>query len=37
MDKMVGSQKTELIQQNAWQNAPCAYGQWSGKLTNPGK
>ena len=29
--------KTELIQQNAWQNAPRADGQWSGKLTNPGK
>ncbi len=26
-----------MIQQNAWQNVPWADGQWSGKLTNPGK
>ena len=31
------AKKTELIQQNAWQNAPRADGQWSRKLTNPGK
>ena len=31
------AKKIELIQQNAWQNAPRADGQWSGKLTNPGK
>ena len=29
--------KIQLIQSNAWQNTPRADGQWSGKLTNPGK
>ena len=29
--------KTELIEANAWQNRSRADGQWSGKLTNPGK
>ena len=31
------AKKTELIRQNAWQNAPRADEQWSGKLTNPRK
>ena len=31
------AKKTELIQQNAWQNAPQTDGQWSRKLTNPCK
>ena len=31
------AKKIELIQQNAWQNAPRADGQWSGKLTNSRK
>ena len=35
--KLWEAKKTELIQQNAWQNAPRADGQWSNKLTNPGK
>ena len=30
------AKKIELIQQNAWQNAPWANGQWLGKLTNLG-
>ena len=31
------AKKSELIQENAWQNNPRGDGQWSGKLTNPGK
>ena len=31
------AKKTELITTGAWQNNPRADGQWSGKLTNPGK
>jgi hypothetical protein len=31
------AKKIELIQTNAWQNTARADGQWSGKLTNPGK
>ena len=31
------AKKIELIQQNAWQNAPMADEQWSRKLTNPAK
>ena len=31
------AKKTELIATGAWQNNPEADGQWSGKLTNPGK
>jgi hypothetical protein len=31
------AKKIELIQTNAWQNTARANGQWSGKLTNPGK
>ena len=31
------AKKTELIATRAWQNNPRADGQWSGKLTNPGK
>ena len=31
------AKKTELIATNTWQNTPRGDGQWSGKLTNPGK
>jgi hypothetical protein len=31
------AKKSELIQQDSWQNRPRGDGQWSGKLTNPGK
>ena len=31
------AKKTEFIATGAWQNNPRADGQWSGKLTNPGK
>lgn len=31
------AKKTELIESNAWQNRARGDGQWSGKLTNPGK
>lgn len=31
------TKKSELIQDHAWQNNPRGDGQWSGKLTNPGK
>ena len=31
------AKKIELIAIGAWQNNPRADGQWSGKLTNPGK
>jgi hypothetical protein len=31
------AKKIQLIQTNAWQNTTHTDGQWSGKLTNPGK
>jgi hypothetical protein len=31
------AKKIELIQINTWQNTACTDGQWSSKLTNPGK
>ena len=31
------AKKSELIQENAWQNNPRGDGQWLGKLTNPSK
>ena len=31
------AKKLELIQQESWQNRPRNNGQWSDKLTNPGK
>jgi len=31
------AKKVELIATNAWQNTPRVDGQWSKKLTNPGK
>jgi hypothetical protein len=35
--KRCKAKKIQLIQTNAWQNTARADGQWSGKLTNPGK
>ena len=31
------AKKIELIRNDSWQNLPRRDGQWSGKLTNPGK
>ena len=37
MDATLGVQENRAHQNNSWQNTPRRDGQWSGKLTNPGK